>query len=288
MSEKKILPRGLIEVSNQCAKNCLYCGIRRGNAKVLRYHMTVDDVLACAAEALRRGYPAIALQAGELESEANTIFYETVFRRLPEVECAADVPRRLEVTLSLGEQSEAVYRRWKEAAGARVLRYLLRIETSNRVRYATIHPPECSFDRRVDCIRTLKRLGYTTGSGVMIGLPGQTKEELLKDIDFFAEMNLDMIGMGPFVAHPDTPMGVKEESPECRTARLDLALWMIAETRRRFPNANMVAATALDALAPGVGRERGIAAGANVIMPDLTPEKYKRAYDLYPGKTDAR
>ncbi len=289
MKAKEILPRGLIEVSNRCAKNCLYCGIRRGNARVSRYHMTEDEVLACAAEALRRGYPAIALQAGELETEANTRFYENVLRRLPEVERTAGAASPLEVTLSLGEQAETVYRRWKAAAGNRVLRYLLRIETSNRVRYARIHPSDCSFDRRVDCLRTLKRLGFVTGSGVMIGLPGQTKAELQKDIDFFVEMNLDMVGMGPFVEHPATPMGVGA-APDAasREARLRLALWMIAEVRRRLPHVNMVAATALDALAPGRGRERGLAAGANVLMPDLTPERYKVAYDLYPGKAAAR
>lgn len=281
MNEKRpILLRGLIEVSNRCSKNCLYCGIRSGNRKVVRYHMTEDEVMACVAEAVRRGYPAIALQAGELETEANTVFYENVLRRLPS---------GLEVTLSLGEQTEAVYRRWKEAAGGRVLRYLLRIETSNRALYAKIHPADCSFDRRVDCLRTLKRLGYVTGSGVMIGLPGQTKDELLRDIDFFIEMNLDMVGMGPFVEHPATPMG-EGAAPDAahREARLQLALWMIGEVRKRLPHANMVAATALDALASGRGRELGLAVGANVIMPDLTPEKYKVAYDLYPGKTAAR
>lgn len=289
MSEKKILPRGLVEVSNVCAKNCLYCGIRRGNRLVPRYRMTADEVLACAAEALRRGYPALALQAGELETEANTAFYEEVLRRLPEVERAADAAAPLEVTLSLGEQDESVYRRWKAAAGDRTLRYLLRIETSNRARYAQIHPADCSFDRRVDCLRALKRLGYVTGSGVMIGLPGQTREELLKDIDFFVEMKLDMVGMGPFVEHPATPLGAgAKPDAAAREARLQLALWMIAEVRKRLPNANMVAATALDALAPGRGRELGLAAGANVIMPDLTPERYKAAYDLYPGKTAAR
>lgn len=274
---KKILLRGLIEVSNQCAKNCLYCGIRCGNRKVPRYHMTEDEVLACADEALRRGYPAIALQAGELETEANTAFYENVLRRLPP---------QLEVTLSLGEQDESVYRRWKEAAGGRVLRYLLRIETSDRELYAKIHPSDCSFDRRVACIRTLKRLGYVTGSGVMIGLPGQTKEGLLRDIDFFEAEHLDMVGMGPYVEHPDSPLEGNGERGSA--GRLELALWMIAEVRRRLPHVNMVAATALDALAPGRGRELGLAAGANVIMPDLTPDRYKVAYDLYPGKTAAR
>ena len=280
--KKEILLRGLIEVSNQCAKNCLYCGIRCGNRKVSRYHMTEDEVLACAGEAQRRGYPAIALQAGELETETNTAFYENVLRRLPP---------GLEVTLSLGEQTEAVYQRWKAAAGARVLRYLLRIETSNRDLYAKIHPADCSFDRRVNCIRTLKRLGYVTGSGVMIGLPGQTKEDLLRDIDFFEAERLDMVGMGPYVEHPDSPLKGDEERGvwnEEKGKRLELALWMIAEVRKRLPHVNMVAATALEALAPGRGRELGLAAGANVIMPDVTPEKYKVAYDLYPGKATAR
>ena len=292
MNEKKVLPRGLVEVSNLCAKNCLYCGIRRGNAHVPRYHMTEDEVLGCAAEALRRGYPALALQAGELETEANAVFYENVLRRLPEVERTAGVACPLEVTLSLGEQAEPIYRRWKEAAGNRVLRYLLRIETSNRELYGRIHPADCSFDRRVACIRTLKRLGYVTGSGVMIGLPGQTRDDLLRDIEFFVSERLDMVGMGPFIPHPDTPMGEWGTGNGKRGTgnreRLDLALWMIREVRRRMPRINMVAATALDALAPGRGRELGLAAGANVVMPDLTPSKYKVAYDLYPGKAAAR
>jgi biotin synthase len=288
MAERKILYRGLIEVSNQCAKDCRYCGIRRGNRGLARYHLTVDEVLACADEALRRGYPAIALQAGELETEANTVFYETVLRRLHEVEAAhpnADgaLPR-LEVTLSLGEQTEAVYRRWKEAAEGRVLRYLLRIESSTPAIYARLHPADCSFERRVECIRTLKRLGYVTGSGVLIGVPGQTKEDLLRDADFFEAMKLDMVGMGPYVPHPASPLEGELASAE---ERLQLAVWMIREVRRRMPNINMVAATALEALAPGRGRDFGIAAGANVVMPDLTPEKCRVAYDLYPGKASS-
>lgn len=283
---KDLLYRGLVEVSNRCAKNCLYCGIRRGNRALPRYGMTIDEVLACAAEALRRGYPAIALQAGELETEANAAFYETVLRRLGEVEAANPgpdgAPRRLEVTLSLGEQTEDVYRRWQDAAAGRVLRYLLRIESSDPETYARFHPPECSYERRVACLRTLKRLGYVTGSGVLIGLPGQTKADLLRDADFFERMELDMVGMGPFIPHPDTPLAgcAVADSEE----RLELALWMIREVRRRMPHINMVAATALEALAPGRGRALGLAAGANVVMPDLTPEKYRARYDLYPGK----
>ena len=273
----KILPRGLIEVSNICAKNCLYCGIRRGNARLARYHMTADEVLACADEAVRRGFPAVALQAGELESEANTAFYEDVLRRLP---------KGLEVTLSLGEQTDDVYRRWKAAAGDRTLRYLLRIETSNRELYAKIHPSDCSFDRRLACIRALKRLGYVTGSGVLIGFPGQTREDLRRDVDFFVAENLDMVGMGPYVPHPDTPLAALPVADA--ETRLKLAIDMIAATRARMPHINMVAATALEALAPGRGRALGLAAGANVVMPDLTPAKYRAEYDLYPGKASAQ
>ena len=269
------LPRGLIEVSNVCRKNCLYCGIRRDAAEVPRYHLSVDEVLECAAEAVRRGYPAIALQAGEVEGEANTVFYEDVLRRLPE---------GLEVTLSLGEQSEAVYRRWRSAAGNRVLRYLLRIETSDRGLYSRIHPADHSFDRRLDCIRTLRRLGYVTGSGVMIGLPGQSHEDLERDLDWFVSERLDMVGMGPYVPSANTPMGRLEVTGAER--RLAETLWMIRETRRRMPEINIVAATALEVLAPD-GRALGFANGANVYMPNLTPAVHRRNYVLYPGKNEA-
>jgi len=273
MSERPApLPRGLIEVSNLCAKDCRYCGIRKSNCAVHRYHLTPDEVRACCDEARRRAYPAVAFQAGELESESNTRFYEDACRY-------AKGTCGLEVTLSLGEQTEAVYRRWL-AAGA--MRYLIRIETSNRELFARLHPPECSFDRRLECIRTLKRLGYVTGSGVMIGLPGQTLDDLRRDLDFFEAERLDMVGMGPFIPAVGTPLAESPvESPE---RRMELALWMIAETRRRMPHINIVAATALDALDPLHGRERGLAAGANVVMPNLTPSKFIHDYALYPGK----
>ena len=270
--------RGLVEIGNVCAKDCFYCGIRRSNAAVARYRLTVADIVRMAETCAREGSASLVLQGGEIESEANTAFIEDCLRAL--------APLNLGITLSLGEQTEAVYRRWKEAAEGRVLRYLLRIESSDPKIYARFHPPECSFERRVECLRTLKRLGYVTGSGVLIGLPGQTKDDLLRDADFFERMNLDMVGMGPFVPHPATPLAACEAGSA--EERLELALWMIREVRRRMPCINMVAATALEALAPGRGRELGLAAGANVVMPDLTPEKYKVRYDLYPGKSSSR
>ena len=271
----EVLPRGLIECSNVCAKNCLYCGIRKGNEKTARYRMPEDDVLGCIDEARRRGYPAVAFQAGEIESEANTAYYERL----------TAYAKPLEVTLSLGEQTEAVYRRWKDAGA---MRYLIRIETSNRELYAKIHPAECSFERRVECIRKLKRLGYVTGSGVMIGLPGQTIDDLARDIVFYGEEGLDMVGMGPYVPHPHASLPVTEGQQAYDNKRsLRMALRMIALTRLYLWNVNIVAATALEALDPEGGRNRGIEAGANVIMPNLTPEKYRANYDLYPGKTTA-
>ena len=290
----EVLPRGLIECSNVCAKNCLYCGIRKGNDKTVRYRMPEEDVLGCINEVRRRGYPAVAFQAGEIEGEANTAYYERHIAMC----------RGLEVTLSLGEQTEEVYRRWKDAGA---MRYLIRIETSNRELYAKIHPAECSFERRLGCIRMLKRLGYVTGSGVMIGLPGQTVEDLARDIVFYGDENLDMVGMGPYIEHAEAPLrsyggsSSSGASAEYRTSlartsahnsssapatcvQFDLTLRMIALTRLYLHDVNIVAATALEALNPEDGRNRGIDAGANVVMPVLTPEKYRRCYDLYPGK----
>jgi len=267
------LPRGLIECSNVCAKDCLYCGIRQGNGDIARYRMTEDEVRACIDEARRRSYPAVAFQAGEIESETNTAFYEHLLAAC----------RGLEVTLSLGEQTEDVYRRWKDAGA---LRYLIRIETSNRELYAKIHPSACSFERRLGCIRILKRLGYVTGTGVMIGLPGQTIADLANDIVFFGDENVDMVGMGPFLPCGGTPLGekVRSESEEVRSWKMRLALRMIALARLYLHDVNIVAATALETLDPARGRARGLEAGANVIMPNLTPAHYRENYSLYPGK----
>ena len=287
----EVLLRGLIECSNVCAKDCLYCGIRKGNAKVPRYRLSEAEALSCIDEARRRGYPAVAFQAGEIESEENTAYYERL-TAYAAGRAGSTIPP-LEVTLSLGEQKESVYRRWKEAGA---LRYLIRIETSNRELYAKIHPADCSFDRRVGCIRTLKKLGYVTGTGVMIGLPGQTVGDLARDIVFFGDENADMVGMGPYIPNGDTPMGMKveveggggqrngENPLSTSTSHLNLSLRMIALTRLYLWNVNIVAATALSALDPEHGQERGISAGANVIMPNLTPACRVPAYSLYPGK----
>ena len=269
---KRVAMRGIVEAGNVCAKDCLYCGIRRSNANVARYALSADDIVRLAELNARQGYASLVIQSGEIESEEHTRFIEDVLRRI--------APLDLGVTLSLGEQKEEVYRRWKDAGAAR---YLLRIETSNPDLYAALHPASHSWERRVECLRALRRCGYQVGTGVMCGLPGQTYDDLARDIEFYAEMDVDMIGMGPFIPHPDTPLGTNNQPLTTNHQALDLGLKMIAVTRLHLHDVNIAAATALQALAPD-GRERGIRAGANVIMPNITDTKYRRSYQLYAGK----
>ncbi|MBQ5795559.1 MAG: [Kiritimatiellae bacterium] len=266
---EQTLLRGLVECSNICSKNCRYCGIAKSNRALPRYRMDVGEVKECIERIRKAGINAAAFQGGEIENEGNTSYYEEILRS-----CGG-----LEVTLSLGEQEEDVYRRWKDAGA---LRYLLRIETSNRHLYSSLHPRECSFERRVQCIRTLKRLGYITGTGVMIALPGQTLDDLARDIIFFGEMEADMVGMGPWIKHPAASLD--GEAPPNERA-FELSLRMIALTRLYLHNVNIVSSTALGTLGGAQGIELGISAGANVMMPNFTPEKYRSAYDLYPGKS---
>ena len=273
---KRVSLRGLIEFSNVCGKNCYYCGIRAGNAKVARYRLSEDEIVAAARQAERARYGSVVLQSGEVASEANTAFVERVVSRLH-----AEFGDALGVTLCLGEQSEETYRRWR-AAGAH--RYLLRIESSNPELYAKLHPASHSWQARVDCLRTLKRLGYITGSGVMIGVPGQTLEDLAGDIAFFAQEDLDMIGMGPFIPHPDTPLGEGlAMTPDWKRRQVELGCRMIAVARLALKDVNIAATTALEALDPQ-GREKGLLAGANVMMPNVTPAKYRSDYKLYSDK----
>ena len=272
--------RGLVECANVCAKDCYYCGIRKSNARLARYRLTADEIVAAAETAKALGYASLVIQSGEVESEDHTAFIEDVLRRI--------APLDLGVTLSLGEQTEDVYRRWR-AAGA--TRYLLRIETSNRELYARLHPADHSWERRVECLRALRRCDYQVGTGVMCALPGQTVADLANDIRFYGELDVDMIGMGPYIPHPDTPLGARGETAALQGAdkaadyarRLTLGLKMIAATRLYLHDVNIAAATALQALADD-GRERGVAAGANVIMPNVTESKYRRGYRLYADK----
>ena len=268
--------RGLVECGNVCAKDCFYCGIRKSNANLARYQLTADEIVAAAEEAKALGYASLVIQSGEIESAAHTAFIEEVLQRL--------APLDLGVTLSLGEQTEDVYRRWR-AAGA--TRYLLRIETTNPTLYAALHPADHSWERRVACLRALRRCDYQVGTGVMCALPGQTIADLANDIRFYGEMDVDMIGMGPYIPHPDTPLAahgaLATDKAADYAARLTLGLKMIAVTRLYLHDVNIAAATALQALADD-GREQGVAAGANVIMPNVTARHYRRSYQLYADK----
>ena len=273
---RRVAFRGLVELGNACEKNCFYCGIRRDNDKVRRYRMRADEIVRAAEWTHKAGYGSIVLQSGELTGEANAAFVEDLLRRI-----RAATGDGLGITLSIGEQSEAVYRRWKEAGAHR---YLLRIETSNPSLYAKLHPADHSWEKRRDCLRALRRCGYQVGTGVMAGLPGQTLDDLAADIAFFAAEDVDMIGMGPYIPHPDTPLGKDAPwTPELRTARLELGLRMIAATRLYLHDVNIAAATALQALDPE-GREKGLLAGANVMMPNVTDRQYRADYQLYAGK----
>lgn len=268
--------RGLIEMGNVCAKDCFYCGIRRSNKKPERYQLSLEEVVRTAREIYERQYGSLALQSGEIEGEKHTQFIVDILEAINKFSRG-----KLGITLSLGEQEEPVYRRWREAGAHR---YLLRIETSNPELYARLHPASHSWRRRLECLRTLRRLNYQTGSGVMIGLPGQTAENLADDILFFQNEDLDMIGMGPYIPHRDTPLGKNIElSEEYKQTQLLKGLKMIACTRLLLHDVNIAATTALQTLHPQ-GRERGIKAGANVVMPNATDTRWRAGYQLYENK----
>lgn len=267
--------RGLIEYSNVCRKDCLYCGLRRGNLKVERYCLSDEEVLQCARMAVDLGYGSVAIQSGE---RSDGEFVRRIERLIKEIKKTGD----LGITLSLGEQAEDTYRRWFDAGAHR---YLLRIESSSEELYRKIHPQDGahSFAARISCIDSLLRIGYQTGTGVMVGLPFQTVDDLADDLLFFKDKDVAMVGMGPYIPHPDTPLYEYAGAIPPARERTDMTLKMIAVLRLMMPEINMVAATANQTLDPA-GREKAIAAGANVIMPNLTPEAYREGYFIYPDK----
>jgi biotin synthase len=272
----KVYFRGLIELSNICRKNCFYCGIRKSNRNVTRYQLTEEEILESARFAYESNYGSVVLQSGEREDAKFVELVEKVVRAIKNMSSG-----RLGITLSIGEQCEETYRRWF-AAGAH--RYLLRIETSNENLYGRLHPKDHSFARRIECLKSLYKIGYQVGTGVMIGLPGQTLEDLADDILFFEKMDIAMVGMGPYLVHKDTPLS--SEMPDfdyLRGGQLELALKMIAATRIYLKDVNIASTTALQALDP-LGREMGLKAGANIIMPNVTSTKYRSSYQLYDGK----
>lgn len=266
--------RGLVEISNVCSKDCYYCGIRRGNRGVSRFELDKEEILSCVRWAYERGYGSTVLQAGERSDAAYVDFIDDIVREIQK-DCGGEFG----VTLSLGEQTEETYRRWLEAGANR---YLLRIETSNPDLYAKLHPPDHGFEARLACLDSLRRLGYQVGTGVMSGLPFQTVEDLAGDIMFFKERDIDMIGMGPYIVHDDTPLAAAKPDFEPES-QLEIGLKMIAATRLALRDVNIASTTALQALSAD-GRELGLLAGGNVVMPNLTATEHRSDYQLYRGK----
>ncbi|MCH4166320.1 MAG: [FeFe] hydrogenase H-cluster radical SAM maturase HydE [Megasphaera sp.] len=274
--------RGLIEFSNRCIKNCCYCGIRRDNRDVERFDTDRDDILAMAKWTYDNGYGSLTLQSGERQDDEFIAYIEGLLRDIKKLSDGG-----LGITLCVGEQTEDTYRRWFEAGAHR---YLLRIETSNPALYATLHPQDGhhQWSVRKECLNMLHRLGYQVGTGDMIGLPGQTLEDLADDILFYRDMDIAMIGMGPYVVHHNTPVGKQFLADDLDTDagklhRLHLGLKMIAVTRLVLKDVNIASTTALQALHP-FGRELGLKAGANILMPIVTVPKFRSQYLLYDNK----
>ena len=273
----KVHLRGLIELSNICAKNCFYCGIRRDNKTVNRYTVADDEVAEAIKFAIENELGSIVIQSGELISPD---FINRVERNLKLAKKLSD--GKLGITLSCGEQTRETYQRWKEAGAHR---YLLRIETSNEALYYKIHPRDEAHDyqRRLAALQSLKDTGYQTGTGVMIGLPFQTTEDLAHDLLFMREFDIHMCGMGPYVEHEDTPLYQYKDILLPKEDRVALTLKMIALLRIIMKDINIASTTALQAMVDG-GREQALKAGANIMMPNITPGVYRNNYALYDNK----
>lgn len=271
--------RGLIEFSNHCVRQCGYCGLRLANREVSRYRMTIDEVLRCAELAAEMGYGTVVLQSGEDPAMSQVWVAELVARIKSQTGLA--------VTLSLGERIAGELASWRQAGADR---YLLRFETSNRELYDRIHPPGPGVrSDRMELLRLLRELGYEVGSGVMIGIPGQTYDDLARDLALFATLGLDMIGVGPYLEHPLTPLAdpqfQRRAAEHAQVPSSELMTYkVIALARLQCPDANIPSTTALATLNRVDGRELGLQRGANIVMPNLTPLKYRQLYEIYPDK----
>lgn len=264
---KRIFVRGLIEFTNYCKNDCYYCGIRRSNKNAARYRLTQEEILECCHAGYGLGFRTFVLQGGEdyfYSDEDIAAIVRAIKAQHPD--CA--------VTLSIGERSRETYAMWKQAGADR---YLLRHETADFAHYAKLHPAELSAKNRQNCLYTLKELGYQAGAGFMVGSPYQTAENLADDLMFLQKLRPQMIGIGPFIPHHDTPF--KDEP----AGSVEITLVLLAVLRLLFPHALLPATTALGTLAPG-GRLLGIKAGANVIMPNLSPQNVRGKYLLYDNK----
>jgi len=273
----KVYFRGLIEFSNYCIKNCYYCGIRKDNKNIRRYDIPDEAILQAAEFAYENKYGSLVLQSGE---RSDSQFVERISKLLYRIKKLSK--GELGITISLGEQTRETYKEWFKAGAHR---YLLRIETSDEELYYKIHPRDDkhNFQTRLNCLYTLKELGYQTGTGVMIGLPFQTYDHLAKDLLFMKEFDVDMVGMGPYIEHHDTPLYRFKDRLWPLHRRFEVALNMIATLRILMPDINIAAATALQAIDP-MGREKALKCGANIIMPNITPTANRKNYLLYENK----
>jgi biotin synthase len=271
--------RGLVEISNHCSRQCAYCGLRAGNRKLTRYRMSADEVLRAARDAVAFGYGTVVLQGGE----------DPVLTRAWVADVVGRIKREtpLAVTLSLGEREPEELAAWREAGADR---YLLRFETSDRGLFDAIHPGQGGRPSdRLALLRVVRELGYEVGSGLMLGVPGQSYASVVRDLRLFQEYDLDMIGIGPFIPHPDTPLGVAgawAEAPagEQVPGSEGMVYKTLALARLLRPDANIPSTSALATINKRDGRERGLQRGANVVMPNLTPLAYRRHYAIYPDK----
>jgi len=274
---KKVYFRGLIEFSNYCSKNCYYCGIRAGNKRYKRYLLSDEEVLGATDYAFKNRYASVVIQSGERSTKTFVARIESLLVNIHE-----KTQGKIHITLSLGEQTEETYRRWF-AAGAH--RYLLRIEVSNPELYKKLHPQNSKHDylKRIEALKILRKTGYQVGTGIMIGLPFQTLSDLADDLIFFRDLDVDMVGMGPYLEHEDTPLFRFKVLLMPQPERLRLTLKMVAVLRIMMKDINIAATTAMQAIDPQ-GREKALMVGANVIMPNLTPVKYRNDYLLYENK----
>lgn len=259
--------RGLIEFSNYCRNDCYYCGIRCSNKKIERYRLSREEILLCCKEGYELGFRTFVLQSGEdpwYTPERIADIVHSIRERYPD--CA--------ITLSVGEREKEVYQLWFDAGAQR---YLLRHETADAKHYRSLHPPKMSPEHRKECLYTLKEIGYQVGCGIMVGSPGQTVEHFVEDLCFMKELEPDMVGIGPFIPHRDTPFG-KEPS-----GTLEETLFLLGLIRLMLPKVLLPATTALGTIHPQ-GREMGIKAGANVCMPNLSPIGVRKKYALYDNK----
>ncbi len=278
---EKVFLRGIVEFSNVCSNDCYYCGIRKSAQKVKRYSLDKAEIIEIAKRCAKMGYGSIVVQSGERDDAKFIDFVEDTIRTIKEKTKSDKLPNGLGITLCVGEQSEEAYRRFFEAGAHR---YLLRVETSDKRLYESLHPKEMSFENRVKCLKTLKKIGYQVGTGVMIGLPGQTIENLADDVLFFRDMDVDMIGMGPYLLSKNTPLKSYEKKYIRRKDDIySLSLKMIAVTRLVLKDVNIASTTALQTINSN-GRLAGLSFGANVFMPSLTPSESRKEYNLYEDK----